>query len=564
MAELPFNIAVKIELTAPLRRDQSRRRSVRRSSRSIGRVDDETEPSIRTVTPEYLSRRDLFRRALAVGTVALGTWGVATSDGLMPPAVGATLVSAPMWRSLAGSLRGTLVLASSPSFGEDRLLYNSRFAHLVPQAIAYCENASDVARCLAFARAHHLPFAARSGGHSYGGYSSSPGLIIDVSVMNTVNVGTRSGLASVGAGAKLIDIYNTLGQHQRLLPGGSCPTVGIAGLTLGGGTGVFARKYGLTCDNLRAVQMVTADSSIVTASQQEHSSLLWASQGGGGGNFAIATNFEFATHPMPPVTLFSLQFPWAAAPAMLHAWQEWMLSAPYELWSNCHVFSVGTSGFEAQVAGVWCGRESDLAALVATFVRSVGATPTYSFQGGDQYLRAMKTEAGCEYLSIAACRLGIRGGAGQLSRSAYAAKSSFVTSAMSQAQVQSYVDAVVRLQGTAPYLGGGLSFDAFGAAINDPAPDATAFVHRGALACIQATYSWSAYSSSQELAAGAAWLSWLGENIFDPTAGAYQNYIDPTLAHWAEAYYGSNLPRLQSIKKSVDPDNVFTFAQSIT
>jgi FAD/FMN-containing dehydrogenase len=444
------------------------------------------------------------------------------------------------------------------------LLYNSRFAYLVPQAIAYCVNASDVARCLAFARSHRLAFTARSGGHSYGGYSSSPGLIIDVSQMNAVGLGTHSGLASVGAGAKLIDVYDTLGRHQRLLPAGSCPTVGIAGLTLGGGAGVFARKFGLTCDNLRAVQMVTADSSIITASAQEHSSLLWASQGGGGGNFAIATNFEFSTHPMPSVTLFSLQFPWAAAPSLLHAWQEWMIDAPYELWSNCHLFSVGTSGLEAQVAGVWCGREGDLPPLVTRFIGNVGSSPTHSFQGGEEYLRAMKIEAGCEYLSTAACRLGVPGGAGQLTRSAYGAKSSFVTSPMSQSRVQSYVDAVVRLQDTAPYLGGGLSFDAFGAAVNDLAPNASAFVHRGTLACIQATYSWSAYSSSQELAAGAAWLSWLGENVFDPTAGAYQNYIDPTLANWAEVYYGSNLARLRAIKKSVDPDNVFTFAQSIT
>src|ERR1019366_6811637 len=110
------------------------------------------------------------------------------------------------------------------------------------------------------------------------------------------------------------------------------------------------------------------------------------------------------------------------------------------------------------------------------------------------------------------------------------------------------------------YLGGGLSFDAFGAAVNDLAADATAFVHRGTLACIQATCTWSPYSSSQEITAGSEWLSWLGAQVLDPSTGAYQNYIDPTLANWAEAYYGANLTRLRAVKKSFDPDNAFTFA----
>jgi hypothetical protein len=266
---------------------------------------------------------------------------------------------------------------------------------------------------------------------------------------------------------------------------------------------------------------------------------------------------------MPAVTLFSLQFPWAAAAQMLHSWQERMLSAPYELWSNCHLFSAGTSGYVARVAGVWCGKGIDPAAPHSRYVRSVGVAPTSLFQGGEHYLRAMKIEAGCEYLSIAACHLGIPGGTGQPSRSAFAAESSFVTSVMSLPQVQSHIDAVVRLHETAPYLGGGLSFDVLGAAVNDLASDATALVHRGTLACIQATCTWSPYSLPQELTAGAEWLSWPGAHVLDPSTGAYQNYIDPTLASWAGAYYGANLARLRAVKKSVDPDNVFSFAQSI-
>jgi FAD/FMN-containing dehydrogenase len=186
------------------------------------------------VTEPTLNRRDFLRRGLQLSAVAFGALGAESPPLGTSGASAERFLGAPQWCRLQASLTGSLVLPSGTSFGQDRLLYNSRFYDLVPQAIAYCENAQDVARCLSFARANELPFAARSGGHSYGGYSSSSGLIIDVSAMKEISVSSRSGLASIGAGAQLIDVYNTLGQHQRLLPAGSCPTVGIAGLTLGG------------------------------------------------------------------------------------------------------------------------------------------------------------------------------------------------------------------------------------------------------------------------------------------------------------------------------------------
>ncbi len=115
---------------------------------------------------------------------------------------------------------------------------------------------------------------------------------------------------------------------------------------------------------------------------------------------------------------------------------------------------------------------------------------------------------------------------------------------MDDASVASFVNAVENLHAHAPTVGGGLAFDSYGGAINRVASDATAFVHRDKLACIQAIYSWSSATTSSTIAAGAQWLTSLGANVFDPTSGAYQNYIDPTLANWQEAYYGSNLTRL--------------------
>jgi hypothetical protein len=520
-------------------------------------------------------RRTFLRHALGLGAAgsaaliagaALEGCGTShtppsTTTTTKPVALGPP--SAKEWRNLAASLSGTLVLPTSPSYAEDRLLYNARFENPRPLALAYCANADDVARCIAFTTAHELALTARSGGHSYGGYSSCDGLVIDVSRMANISVDTGSNSATIGAGAQLIDVYNVLASKDRLIPGGSCPTVGIAGLTLGGGIGVFGRKYGLTLDNLRAVSLVTADARHVRADPSDHSDLWWASRGGGGGNFGVATSFEFDVHPMPEITLFTLQFPWDAATTVLEAWQEWMSGAPDELWSNCQLLSQGTYGFLVQIGGVYCGTPGELSALTAQLQASVATAPTYSFVGSRDYLNAMEIEAGCSGLTIASCHVGTQSPGGTLSREAYAAKSSYVNEPMTHARAAAMIAAIEHLAALAPTLGGALAFDAYGGAINRVAPTETAFVHREKLACIQATCSWTSSTPTSVISAGKEWLAWLGTNVFNPATGAYQNYIDPTLANWQEAYYGENLARLVKVKRAYDPDNHFSFAQSI-
>ncbi len=408
-----------------------------------------------------------------------------------------------------------------------------------------------------------MAMCARSGGHSYAGYSSCDGLVIDVSRLNAVGVDTASNTAVIGAGALLIDVYNEVGANNRLLPAGSCPTVGVAGLALGGGIGVFARRYGLTSDNLRALEVVTADGTLVRANESDHADMLWASRGGGGGNFGVVTSLTFDVHVMPEVTLFTLQYPWAAAATMLEAWLNWIDTAPDELWSNCVLESQGTYGFLGQVGGVFCGSPSELATYLSSLTSAIAATPTYSFSGSNSYLTAMEIEAGCSGLSVAACHLSSQNPHGQLSREAYSAKSSYVNGPLSSAGCARIVDAIEHLASLAPTLGGALAFDSYGGVINRVPSDATAFVHRDKLACIQATYSWSSGASASVIDAGQSWLTWLGTNVFDPTSGAYQNYIDPTLSNWQSAYYGSNFDRLVTVKRLYDPDNQFSFAQSI-
>jgi FAD/FMN-containing dehydrogenase len=517
------------------------------------------------VAASQFDRRS-FLRAGAAGVAGIAVASVLADCGGSSPRKAVTHHVVPatgsQWAALDGVLEGRVVRRGDRAYGVDRLLYNPKFDHLAPLAIAFCASADDVARTIGFALDHGVELAVRCGGHSYGGYSSGTGrLVIDVSQLSGVRPADQpGGIATVGAGARLIDVYNALGDVGQLVPGGSCPTVGIAGLTLGGGVGVFARQFGLACDSLEAVELVTADGTIRRCTRTENEDLFWACQGGGGGSFGVVTSFEFGTHPLPDVTLFTYDFDFAGAREVLGAWLRWTAHLDPALWSNCQLLS--GDGTLLRVSGVACASTGVTASALAGLLDEVPA-PVDSFLGGSSYVNAMMVEAGCSALTVAACHLDTTSREGQLSRQAFTASSNYVAAPMDDAALSATVDAVATLARELPELGGGLVFDALGGAVNEVAATSTAFVHRSFLASIQSSFNWTAQTPASQIAGGATWLEHVRDTVYDPATGAYQNYIDPTLEDWATAYYGENLPRLEKVKLDVDPTDVFRFAQSI-
>lgn len=468
------------------------------------------------------------------------------------------------WTRLAATLAGRLVVPGDAAFTTSALLYNERFDAIRPAAIAICQNVSDVQRSIEFARRYAVPLATRSGGHSYGGYSTGAGLVIDVSAMSTTAVtgGVTGGVARVGAGTRLVDMYSALASQGAVVPGGSCPTVGIAGLALGGGIGVLGRKFGLTCDNLEALDVVTADSRALTADASHHSDLYWASRGGGGGNFGVVTSFDFTVHPVPEVALFTLDWPWAAASDVLGAWMQWVGRAPDELWSNCQLLSEGATGPHVKVTGVYCGDTTALSSELASLVAAVGPTSS-RFVGPEAFPKAMLIEAGCEADTVAQCHLPWQDPAGVLSRSAFLAKSLYVDEPLPAAVASDVTEGVGQFNEQYPELGGAIVFDAYGGAISDIPVAATAFAHRQALAGVQIVVSFGNGSEAATPGQAGKWPGLMAAKFAAQSTGAYVNYIDPTLSDWATAYYGANLPRLRAVKHAWDPDDVFHFAQSI-
>ncbi|NUV58641.1 FAD-binding oxidoreductase [Streptomyces sp. CAI-85] len=493
-----------------------------------------------------------------------------TTDDSAPrpgtPAASPTLITtgvsaAANWSALARDLDGPLIRPGDASWNTARKLYNTRFDTLKPAAVAYVAHTDDIRTVLAYARAHRTKVAIRNGGHSYGGWSSGDGrLIVDVSKLNKVRASGSS--AVVGAGAKLIDVYRALAAKGVTIPAGSCPTVGVSGLVLGGGHGVVSRAYGLTCDSLTRATIVTADGKQLVADATQNKDLFWALRGAGNGNFGVVTELQFRTHPAPQAVTGYLTWPWAKAAAVVKAWQEWGPAQPDEIWSSLHVSASPGRTPTVSVAAFSIGTYGGLKNAVDRLADRVGAPASSVSLRRRSYEEAMEVYAGCSsFATDAQCHLpGSTPGRtpqGKLGRETYAARSDFFDRSLSAAGIQTLLKQITAVQGGA----GSIALTALGGAVNRVSPTATAFVHRRSRMLAQYIASWGAGS------AGTAAQSWLtrAHKAMGPYASgaAYQNYADPTLTNWRKAYYGDALPRLTQLKRQYDPQGFFSYPQAL-
>lgn len=514
-----------------------------------------------------ISSPDVARREF-LGLAAGGAAALALPSSVLSAASVRSAPSGADWNALARDLSGSLVRPGDSSYTTSRRLFDPRFDSLRPAGIAYCRNHHDVSACLAFVRKYKIGVRARAGGHSYGGWSSATGaLVIDVTKINAVSVSGTA--ATIGAGTRLIDVYNGLAARGRAIAGGSCPTVGLAGLTLGGGVGVLSRAYGLTCDALEAVRVVTADGKTLDCHAGEHADLFWACRGGGGGNFGVATTFTFRTHAAPRIVTFSLSWPWAKAARVIAAWQSWAPHAPDALWSNLHLGrAAGSGGSPAvRVGGTYLGAPGDLQRLLERLYGRVGGDPFRHFiSDPGSYLHVMLAEAGCAASGVRACHLPWVEPGGKLGRVPQYAKSDYFTRPLSAAGIAAMLRGVENLRSVrgAPGGAGGVALDALGGAVNRVAPGATAFVHRDALFGAQYTTNWGSGSGGSGAGRQLEWLRSFHAAMRPYASGqAYQNYTDPDLKNWRQAYYGANYRRLAQVKAAYDPGRVFRFPQGI-
>lgn len=231
---------------------------------------------------------------------------------------------------LRATLRGEAIVPGDPGYDDARAIWNGAFDRH-PAVIVRCADAADVQRAIAFARTEGLPIAVRGGGHNMAGSSMvDDGLVIDLSGMKGITVDPEARVARAEPGLLLGDLDRATQAFGLAAPAGTVSHTGIAGLTLGGGVGWLARKHGLTIDNLLAVEIVTADGRLLTASADENADLFWAVRGGG--NFGVVTAFTYRLHPVGPIVLAGpvIHRLDQAAPA-LRFFADFMGTAPDEL-----------------------------------------------------------------------------------------------------------------------------------------------------------------------------------------------------------------------------------------
>jgi FAD/FMN-containing dehydrogenase len=461
------------------------------------------------------------------------------------------MITSPMADRLRRTVSGGVALPGSPEYDRLRRPAIARFADTRPLAVVTCRDPGDVAATVTFARQHDLPLVPRSGGHCFAGRSSGAGLVLDVSGLDSIEVG--EGRAVIGAGVRLGRLGAGLDPHGVTVPTGCGPGVGIAGLTLGGGLGVLGRRYGLTTDRLRAARVVLADGSVVDCDDQHEPELFWGLRGAGGGQFGIVTALTFATVPTPAMTAFHHAWDPEHLEPLIAAWQQWAPDGPDALAASLLIIVPADPARPAtlNVFGTVIGTAPEAAGLLAELARLVGAPPRSTVAEELPYSAAKR-------FLVA---LGERLAGGPAEPVLQPSRSEFFGQVLPD-------QAITELAGTLieerrPGQARELDFSPWGGAYNRVAVDATAFPHRGPRFLLKQTASVGADVAAE--ATARAWVdrSW---DVVHPwgTGGVYPNFPDPGLADSDRAYHGDNLQRLRRVKARYDPDANFWFPQSIT
>lgn len=404
-----------------------------------------------------------------------------------------------------------------------------------PQVIALCKNTAGVAEAVKYAVANKLPVAIKSGGHCMEGFSANDsGMVINLSLLDSVKWLDKETIA-VGPGCKLARFYDELLPKGRVIPGGSCATVAVGGLVLGGGYGLLARKFGLTCDSLLEVTMVDGNGNIISSNSDKE--LLWACKGGGNGNFGVITELKFKTHAAPK-TMQSYRFKTyktgtAKATAILKTWFEAAALLPPSCFSayvlNGKTAYILLTNIEKNTPDV----EKAISILSAASAKTTKTTP-------QPLAKALKVFYGkTEPLYFKNASAGLY---------------------KNYAEIAPFIDKVIETVVSTPgmiyqvnTLGGNI--------INSQKEMEAAFPHRAYPYFSELQTYWEVPAQSKRLLEKFAAV----QAVFNANGitAQYRNYPDINFTNWQNGYYGNNYQRLQLVKKQYDPGNTISHLQSV-
>ena len=444
---------------------------------------------------------------------------------------------------LASSLRGRVVTRRDAAYDEMRAVAVANFDRR-PAAVIRVANVADVAAVINFARATDLELAVRSGGHSVGGHSGTEGgLVIDLRDLNRIEIDTESSTVWAGAGLTSGEVTRAVEQHGLIVGFGDSGTVGIGGLTLGGGVGYMVRKHGLTIDSLLAAELVTAAGDILVADATNHPDLFWALRGGGG-NFGVVTRLKFKLNPLPSFVGGPLVLP--ATAENIAKFAALADAAPDALSTIAMVMPIppvpfvpaefhGTLALIGMMA--FSGTPDAATAALAPF-RAI-ATPIADLVGPAPYSAMYAMDPPPEMRPAVSCR------------------SRFVD----RFSVESAAKMLAALEACPSPMKMG-QIRVLGGAYSRVASDATAFAHRNSkiMVAFLAMYE----GGDDVIAQFDRWATEAVNAVREPNAVAYVNFLGIEGGEGLRAAYpGSTWDRLRQIKAKYDPENLFRLNQNI-
>jgi FAD binding domain/Berberine and berberine like len=480
-----------------------------------------------------ITRRDFARQiafAAALGGHAL--WAIDGSHQLFSAdKQNGTPPEPQTIRKLASKIAGQVVTPETIDYDAARSIFNRAFDRR-PAVIVRCGGPSDVPRALDFALAQHLPLAVHAGGHSRLGHGMCDGgVVIDLSAMKGVEVDTSKRVARAEAGALVRDLDSASQQFGLATTSGGCPTVGIAGFTLGGGEGRLMEKYGAACDNLLSAQVVTVDGRQVEASPKSNPDLFWAIRGGGG-NFGVVTALEYQLHPVDQVLSGALTYPPGRIPDLLQALVKFLAGAPDEMDAFAQLLA-SEQGRRLKVDVCYCGDPR----MGTDLLR-----PLRAFKLQDDSVKVMsylEAQSAGGFLAAPVAHFQTNLVLRELGEAAIAGIATAVNDAPATCKV-----IIVPLRG----------------AVSRVSLTETAFALRQPGYEIDIAGVWNTPAAREGVV---RWVQ-ATRKILQPFAyGVYVNQLGDTSDQLVRSGYGPNYARLVEIKKKYDPNNVLRLNQNI-
>ncbi len=412
--------------------------------------------------------------------------------------------------------------------------FNKRIDKL-PAVIALCKNTNGVAEAINYSATNNLPVSVKSGGHCMEGFScNNGGMVINLSSMKNIEW-INNETVKVGPGCTLSALYNALLPKKKIIPGGSCSGVGIGGLVLGGGYGLMARKFGLTCDSLQSVTMVDGAGKIISSA--DDTDLLWGNKGGNNGNFGVATELTFKVHAAP-AAMQSFRFKaykmgTEEVKQILKVWFELTADLPTDCFS-----AFVLNGKTVYILLTNVGKHTS--ALQQIINGLSAATQRTTKTAAQPLAQALKVYYGRQqpiYFKNASAGL-----------------------YKNFAEIESFIDNVITTVLTSPgmiyqvnTLGGNIQ--------NAEFENASAFPHRAYPYFSELQTYWE--TPKQEALLLERFQQVQQIFISNGITAQYRNYPDINFTNWPEMYYGANYKRLQQLKNKYDPNNLFRYEQSI-